>query len=263
MIIYIDLVFLINFIIDFLLLLTVNVALKRYSKIRRLALGSILGSVSLLSLFIPINGIILSILKIIMGLLMVIVAFGYKNLRYTFYNLLYLFMCSVILGGFLYYLQVQFSYSNDGFVFYYEGLAINYVFLLVIAPLILYVFIKSINVLKEVKNYYYKVTIVFSNDFNLNITGFLDTGNKLVDPITNKPIILINKKLIKGKYNIRSPMYVPYNAFNNHGLLECVKPKDLYVNDIKLSSYLIGFSDNSFKLNGIECLLNFKILEDI
>lgn len=263
MIIYIDLVLIINFVIDFLLLLTVNVALKRYSKIKRIILGAILGSISLLSLFISLSGISLSVLKFIIGLIMVLVSFGYKNLRYTFYNLLYLFMCSVILGGFLYFLQVQFSYNNDGFVFYYEGLAINYVFILFIAPLILYVFIKSIKILKEIKNYYYKVTIIFSNDFNLCITGFLDTGNKLVDPITNKPIILINKKVVKGKFNIRSPMYVPYNALNNHGLLECVKPKKLYIDDIELQNYLVGFSDNSFKLNGIECLLNYKILEDI
>lgn len=263
MIIYIDLVLIINFIIDFLLLLTVNVALKRHSKIKRIILGAILGGISLLSLFIPFNSISLSISKFIIGLIMVLVSFGYKNLRYTFYNLLYLFMCSIILGGFLYFLQVQFSYNNDGFVFYYEGLAINYIFIFVITPLILYVFIKSIKVLKEVKNYYYKVTIIFSNEFNLCITGFLDTGNKLVDPITNKPIILLNKKLVKGKFNIRSPMYVPYNALNNHGLLECVKPKKLYIDDIELRNYLVGFSDNSFKLNGIECLLNYKILEDI
>jgi len=263
MTIYIDLIFIINFILDLLLLMTVNITLKRYNKFSKLCLGALFGSISILSLFIPFNSIELFILKIIMGTIMCLISFGYKNIKYTFYNILYLFMTSIILGGFLYYLKVEFSYSNNSLAFYYEGLRINYIFLLFIAPIILYVFIKSLKALKGIKNYYYKVIIVFNNNYKLNITGFLDTGNKLVDPITNKPIILLNKKIIKGKINIRSPMYIPYNSLNNHGLLECIKPKTIYINDKEIKNYLIGLSQNSFKLNGIECILNYKILEDI
>lgn len=262
MIIYVDLVFLINFIIDFLLLLTVNVALKRYSKISKLLLGSLFGSISLLSLFIPFSSTFLTILKLLMGITMSLIAFGFKNLKYTFYNVLYLYMTSIILGGFLYYLKTTFSYQNNGLVFYYEGLTINYLVLFFIAPIILYVFIKSLKVLKEIKNYYYKVNIIL-NDYNLTLTGFLDTGNKLKDPVTNKPIILINRKTLKGNYKIRSPMYIPYNSLNNHGLLEVLKPQKLYINNKELKNYLIGISDTNFKLNGIECLLNYQILEDI
>ncbi len=263
MVIYIDLVFIINFIIDFLLLLTVNVALKRYSRIYKLILGALFGSLSLLSLFIPISSMVLSILKLLMGLIMSLIAFGYKNIKYTFYNVIYLYMTSIILGGFLYYLKTTFSYQNNGLVFFYEGLSINYLVLLFIAPLILYVFIKSLKALKEIKNYYYKVEINLATDINLVVTGFLDTGNKLKDPVTNKPIILINRKILKGEFKIRSPMYVPYNSLNNHGLLEVIKPKNIIINKQELTNYLVGLSDNNFKLNGIECLLNYQILEDI
>ncbi len=262
MIIYVDLVFLINFILDFLLLLTVNIALKRYSKISRLLLGSLFGSISLLSLFIPFSSTLLTILKLLMGVGMSIISFGYKNIKYTFYNIIYLYMTSIILGGFLYYLKTTFSYQNNGLVFYYQGLTINYLILLFIAPFILYVFLKSIKVLKEVKNYYYKVNIILENN-NFTLTGFLDTGNKLKDPVTNKPIILINKKILKGELKIRSPMYIPYNSLNNHGLLEVIKPKKLIINNKELNNYLIGLSDTNFKLNGIECLLNYQLLEDI
>ena len=78
MTIYIDVLFLINFIFDFMLLLTVNVALKRYSKIFRMVLASLLGSISLISLFVPMSSLLLNLLKIVMGFIMVIVAFGYK-----------------------------------------------------------------------------------------------------------------------------------------------------------------------------------------
>lgn len=262
MVIYIDLVFLINFILDFLLLLTVNITLKRYSRIYKLILGALFGSISLLSLFISLNSITLSIIKLLMGLIMSLISFGYKNIKYTFYNVLYLYMTSIILGGFLYYLKNTFSYKNNGLVFIYEGLSINYLVLLLIAPFSLFIFIKSIKVLKEIKNYYYKVNIIFDDD-SLVLTGFLDTGNKLRDPITNKPIILINRKSLKGDFKIRSPMYVPYNSLNNHGLLEVIKPNKIVINNFVLNNYLVGLSDTNFKLNGIDCLLNYKILEDI
>ncbi len=250
MIIYIDLLIIINFLFDFLLLLTINIALKRYSKIYRLILASIFGELTLLSLWIPFSSIVFTILKIIMGIIMVLIAFGYKNIKYTCYNVIYLYMTSVILGGFVYYLNIEFT-------------SLNYLIILLIAPIILYVFIKSMKVLKEIKNYYYKVKIVFRDTYELNMTGFLDTGNKLFDPITKKPIILINKKKMKGCIQIRSPMYVPYNALNHHGLLECIKPEYIMINDKKLTNYLIGLSEESFKLNGIDCLLNYKIWEDI
>lgn len=249
MTIYIDLLLLVNFLFDLLLLLTVNIALKRYSKISRLILASLFGEVTLLSLILPISSYLLIILKFILGIFLCIIAFGYKNFKYTFYNVLYLYMTSIILGGFTYYLSVEFQ-------------NINYLLLLV-SPLILYVFIKSIKALKEIKNYYYKIKIVFENGKNLELTSFLDTGNKLIDPITNKPIILINKKLLKGSINIRSPMYIPYNTINHHGLLECVKPSYIEIENKKLKNYLIGLSEESFKLNGIDCLLNYKILEDL
>lgn len=263
MTVYIDLIFLINFVFDFLILLVVNIALKRYTKIFKLILAALLGSISLLGLFINFNALLLSILKIVIAFIMVLVSFGYKNIRYIFYNLLYFYMVSIILGGFLYYLKIEFSYENEGLVFFYKGLSFSYVVLIVIAPIILWTFIKSLKVLREVKNYYYKVKIKLSSDCEIFLTGFLDTGNRLTDPLTGKPIILINRKLLKGKYNIRSPMYVPFNTLNNHGLLECVKPLSLYIDNYKLDNYLIGFSDKSFKLNGIDCILNYKILEDI
>ena len=249
MTIYIDLLLLVNFLFDLLLLLTVNIALKRYSKISRLILASLFGEVTLLSLILPISSYLLIILKFILGIFLCIIAFGCKNFKYTFYNVLYLYMTSIILSGFTYYLSVEFQ-------------NINYL-LLLISPLILYVFIKSIKALKEIKNYYYKIKIVFENGKNLELTSFLDTGNKLIDPITNKPIILINKKLLKGSINIRSPMYIPYNTINHHGLLECVKPSYIEIENKKLKNYLIGLSEESFKLNGIDCLLNYKILEDL
>lgn len=248
MIIYVDLVFFINFLIDFTLLLAVNISLKRYSKLYRIIFGSLIGSISLGGLFININYILNIALKIIMAFSMVVVSFGYKNIKYTFYNFIYLYMCSMILGGFLYYMKLNVSYN---------------IIIIFIGIIFLMLFVKSLKVLREIKNYYYKVKIVFNNNFNLDLVGFLDSGNRMVDPISKRPVIIINRKQIKGKIKIRSPMYVPFNTVNNHGVMECIKPNKLYVNNILLNNYLIGLSDEVFKLNGANCLLNFKVWEDM
>ncbi len=263
MTIYLDLVFLINWVLDFVLLLTVNVALKRYINIKRLVLGAMVGSISLLSLFLPINGLGLVLFKLVLGVVLCIASFGYKNFKYTLYNVIYLYMVSIILGGFLYYLKTELSYKHTGYIFYYEGLGINYLVLLIIAPFSLYVFLKSIKVFREIDNYYYQVRIVLDNNIDFKLTGFLDTGNKLRDPISKRAVIIINKKLIQGKIKIRSPMYVPYNTIGSHGLLTCIKPKELFINNQRLDNYLVGLSDNSLKLNGIDCLLNYQVWEDL
>ena len=35
---------------------------------------------------------------------MVLIAFKYKGIKYTIYNIIYMFLCSIILGGFLYFM---------------------------------------------------------------------------------------------------------------------------------------------------------------
>ena len=58
MIIYIDLIFLLNIFLDFILLMSVNVILTRNTEVKRIILGSIVGGLSIILLFINVNNII-------------------------------------------------------------------------------------------------------------------------------------------------------------------------------------------------------------
>jgi len=263
MTIYLDLILLLNFAFDFLLLLAVNIVLKRNAKLKRIFLGSLLGSLSILFLFIKLNSLTLFLLKFIVSILMTLITFKYNSFKYTFNNLIYLYMISTILGGFLYFLNIEFSYKQDGVVFYFNGLSVNFIILLLLSPIIIYVYIKQTKGLKNNYSCYYKIDIVLKNDQIITLNAFLDTGNKLKDPITKKGIILINKDVIKGKYNIRSPMYVPFNTLNNHGLLKCFSPKYIIINNKIYNNYLIGLSDNKINIDGIDCLLNYKLMEEL
>ena len=106
MTIYIDLVILLNYFFDVLILLTVNVTLKRNATLKRILLVSILGEISLLGLFLS-KAWLLVLLKLEISLLLNIFTFKYKDIFYTFTNLLYFYMSSIILGGFIYFLKLN------------------------------------------------------------------------------------------------------------------------------------------------------------
>lgn len=230
--------------------MTVKVVLKRKVSLKRILFASIIGTISTLIIFIPINRIILLILKILTGFIMCLVAFKYQDIKYFFNNIIYLYMCSVILAGMLYFLKIEFN-------------NLAYVISLLLAPLILFVYIIQERNLKKLVNFRYPVTITFKNNQTLNLTALIDTGNKLIDPITNKYIIIINKKRLKGIYNIRSPMYVVINTVNKTSLLECISIKNIIVNNKVYNNYLLGLSEDFKSSDGVECLLNEKILEDM
>ena len=107
--IYLDLVILINFCYDLLLLMSVSVILKRQAKLYRLIIASLLGTISIVMLFLPINKIVLFLLKILFSVGMIIISFGFKSIKSFINNMIYLYMCSVILGGFLYFLNIEFK----------------------------------------------------------------------------------------------------------------------------------------------------------
>ena len=102
MTIYLDIVFILNFSFDAFLLFTVAIILKRKTSFKRILLGSLVGSLTIIFLFFNLNNYLLFIVKIIFAILMILTSFGYRNLKYTCNNLFYLITTSILLGGFLY-----------------------------------------------------------------------------------------------------------------------------------------------------------------
>lgn len=263
MTIYVDAVLLLNFLIDLMLLVTVKVTLKRNVKFYKLVLASLIGSLSVLLLFIKLTSFTLFLIKIGISIMMSLIAFKFISLKYTINNLIYLYMTSTILGGFLYMLNVEFSHRQEGLVFINSGLSINFIFILISSPLFIYLYIRNNKELKANYNLYYNVKIGFSKEKNLDFIGYLDTGNKLKDPITNKNIILIEEKTLKGIIHNRSPMYVPVKTVNKSSLLKCYKPETLIINNQKFNNYLIGTIKDKINIDGVNCLLNYKMMEEL
>lgn len=255
MIIYIDIILLLNLIIDFLLLLSVSFILKRKESIIRIIISSIIGSLSTLLLFYIHNNLILLLYKLLISIIMVIISFKYNNYYYFKDNLIYLYIVSIILGGTIYLINNQLSSVNNGFIFTSNNLKINLILLLIISPLIIYKYIKNIKNYQIKYSNYYDI-IIYYKDLCIKGTAFLDTGNNLKDPYFKRPIILINKELIN--YPVKT-FLVPYSVVNNQkGLLEVFSPTKIIVNNKKCKKSLLGLSDINY--NGIKIILNKEAL---
>ena len=254
--VYVDLIFLINIFFDFLLLLSVSLILKRNIKIYKIILGSLVGGISIFFLFLSITSLTLFFLKIIIAVFMILATFGFKDIKYFIKNISYLYLISIVLGGFLYLLNIEFSYKNNGLIFYHNGISINIIILLIVTPILLYLYIKEMKDYKVNYSKYYKVEIIFKNNKNIILNAFLDTGNNLIDPYKKRPVILVNYDAIKKYITNEKELLVPYNNINNEGLLRCIKPKKIIINNNEFNNILIGLSFNKIYIDGIECILN-------
>ena len=246
MTVYIDMVFLLNLWFDFIILFATNIILKRRVKLRRIILGSVVGSLTVIILFLNIDKIILIIIKIIFCLIICLITYGYKNIYYVIENVIYFYMISFILGGFMYYFK-----DNNIFSYY---------FLVILSPIIIYIYIYE-RKKDYIKDYYYDIKICLLNNKIIALNAFLDTGNLLEDMITHKKIILVSSNIRESFGN--KYIYISYNTLKEHGLLKCYFIKYVEINGIRSSNYLVGVTKSRIFKKGVNCILNNYCMEDI
>ena len=251
--VYLDVVFFFNFMFDLLLLVTVKIVLKRNIKWYRLLLGSLVGALSIFFLFIKLTSFGLFVLKVFVSCCMVLVTFGFEDISCFFKNMIYLYFISILLGGFLYYLNLEFSYDNVGLIFFHNGFSINFILVFILSPIILYLYIKQDRELKMVNNYYYQVKLYYKGNA-FDYRAYLDTGNSMYDPYFHKPIILLYDKAF---LKIDKPIYVPYNTVEHSGMLECFKADKIILDNKKvIKRPFVALSKMPLELEGVNMLLH-------
>ena len=97
--IYLDLILILNFFLDFILLISIGIILKRKIYIKLITISSFIGSLSILILFFNINSLELFIIKFILSIIMVIISYPRKDIKYIFYNLIIFYIVSIFFGG--------------------------------------------------------------------------------------------------------------------------------------------------------------------
>lgn len=258
---YLDLIFFLNFGFDFILLLVVSYLLRRNIKIKKIVLGALIGGLSIFLLFIPMSSFSLFCFKILISIVMVLVTFSYKNKKYFIQNIFYLYTASMILGGFLYFLNVQFSYKQQGIIFFHNGLGVNVIFLIVFSPIILYVYVKQGIRLKTFYANVYSVKVTYQNH-QYQWNGFLDTGNRLTDPYFHDPVILVEKNKLQF---LKEPEYilVPLHTIHESTVIKCIRADTFEIkgHEVRQNVWL-GLCEQPLTMEGIDCLLHPKLMEE-
>ena len=242
---YIDLFFIFNVIMDYIIIMSTSILLKRRTSYIRMILSSLIGGISSLVLFTSLNKIVIEIVSIV---IMVLISFRYKGIRYLINNILYMYILSTLLGGIIYLFNIKVSNS----------MFLTYLIIIVISIEIMILYIKENKKMRSIYNNYYKVDIYFKDREKLSLIGFVDTGNNLYDPYKKRPVIIVPNKYIKeDKY-----ILVPYHTINGNGLLKCIKPDIIFIDGIGYKgNVLIGFSDSFNFGDGVDVILHKDIMK--
>ncbi len=254
--VYLDLVFFINFFFDFLILYATKTILKETTSCSRIILGSLFGSFTIFLLFLSLSNYLLLLFKLIISILMILITFGRKNFLS---DILYFYLISIILGGFLYLLDINFTYQNRGALFYGAGLGLNFFVTIVLSPIFLYFYTKNYKKSKFKTSLMYTVQIYVDKKV-YHLKGMLDTGNQLRDPTTGKSVILLNSNV---DIPVSNYFFVPYKALNTEGVIRCSKVERVKICDVEFSKCLIGFSKTSFTLGNVDCILPSIFKEEL
>lgn len=208
MTIYLDVIWLLNFLFDSLLLLLTAVILKRTYSIWRLLCGGFIGSFIILLSITPIHAYSShSLSKLLFSVLMVWVTFGYKRFRYFAKSLMTLYFVTFLLGGSImgahYFLNFDIHLSAEVAYTSLQGFGdpVSWLFVLIGFP-VAWHFSKARIEGVEIEKIQYDQLVgveIFLQEGSYQFTGLVDSGNQLYDPIDKSPVMIVSLKRGKGK----------------------------------------------------------------
>ena len=259
--VYLDLIFFINFMFDLLLLMTVSIECKVFSKKRRLLISSFLGSLSTFLLFLPLNNFSLFLFKVVISIIMIFVGFKITSKELFFSLIKSLYGNSIILGGLIYFLNNQFSYKQKGFIFIHDGTSLNLIIILISSPIIFYLYHKMMKNEKTKRALLHSISIRCQKG-TINTLGLLDTGNNIKDPYKRRGVILINSSEIN--LSLEESILVPFKTVDSNSLLRCIEIEELRIDDNLITNkYLLGISPKNIEIKGASCILPNIIEEEL
>ncbi len=285
MTVYLDIVFFENLFMNFCILYCASIFSNKKNSLYRIFIGATLGALYYIAILLPQTYFLsYSICKIILSILIVLISFKFTDIYSFVHDLLKFILISFVFGGVMYGL----------YYFVFNKLTIPYYPIkLIFFGAITMVILLKISIYKIRCNLEYR-KITYSVEISLNkkvkiIKGFLDTGNSLKDPITSKPILLVNYNTIKeilpseicrvcesnlnnlgnlSKETERRVRILPYiSVGNQNGLMLGYKMDKVTIyltkeENIVLNNALIGINTTNLNNeNSFDALLSIELLE--
>lgn len=199
MTIYIDIVLIENLLMNYIILFTTSLILKIKVNHVRLILAGIIGAIYSVFAYMGIlQGKASIILKFILSIVIVYVAFYPQTLKKLWKDLLLFYLTSFVFGGaafaLIYIVKPQDIIMKNGL---FLG---TYPLKTVILGAIV-AFVVSVTAFAVVKNKFGKKQLICEIEIKLNgkiikTKAMIDSGNLLKEPITNNPVIVVERMLL-------------------------------------------------------------------
>lgn len=199
MTIYLDIIFFENFILNFIILIAVSVIIKAKRNYIKIVIASLIGSVyAIFYYFIRMNLIIEFFMKILLSFVMVYVSFSPRTFKDCLRKIIIFYLTSFVFGGG----AVAIIYMvNSGKISIQDGIiiasySIKTIFIgIIIAFAIIVISFKLIKAKISKKDLFSEIQIKI-NKKTIKTIAMIDTGNMLKEPITNIPVIVVEKDIL-------------------------------------------------------------------
>lgn len=187
--IYLDVIFLVNFIANFMVLYITGVIIKKKIRILKVILGALLGAVLLLafimlpSWFMGWKGLVISV-----GITMGTVAIPYGEKHLTFVRTWFLSTTiMVLIGGIMNYIRYLYHVSVLQLL--------QWLVIFSISCACVLFFVNSVRKTMKENDNIYIIQIEHGNRIILE-SVYLDTGNLLMDPVFRKPVLVLCENVV-------------------------------------------------------------------
>ena len=199
---YLDLILLLNWLFDCLLLYWTSILLKRKQKVIRMAIAGLGGALFVLIPFTSFSSLANSVLlKLAVSVAMVLITFGFQRLKTFVKTCLTFYFVTFLTGGILMGIHYLFSYQlvaspNIGLFYVTKsyGDPVSWLFVMIGFPCA-WLYAKKVFDELESSVVLYKgiVDVVIKmRGYSFVCKGLIDTGNQLYEPITNNPVMILS-----------------------------------------------------------------------
>lgn len=208
MVVYVDVVFITNFVIDTMTLTMTAWVQKVKIKFWRVMIASILGALYVVMMFFPmLSSMYTLLIKFIFSAGMIFIAFGFHSLQHFFRNIVAFYIVNFVTAGGIigvYYVTLSQQEYFQGILFssfgtkshpFHLGLAIIIVLALGVLGLYRY-YVRVIDRRQALHQFIAEIEIEIEKH-RFHCKGLIDTGNRLYDPLTLAPVMVLECSVLK------------------------------------------------------------------
>ncbi|MBU5210979.1 sigma-E processing peptidase SpoIIGA [Heyndrickxia sp. FSL K6-6286] len=208
MVVYMDVIWLLNFIVDVMLLWITAIIMKRPISKWKLLLGGLIGSLLIVMSLTPLSAYAGNpFIKLLFSFVMVFTVFGYKRFKYFISNVLTFYFVTFLTGGILigvhYFIQFDFQLQSSVLLASVRGFGdpISWLFILFGIPIAWYFSKKRIETFEITTIQFDQLVdvMVEINGVSIQVKGLIDSGNQLYDPLSRQPVMIISTQSFRNQ----------------------------------------------------------------